>query len=150
MPYQGTLRNSLLCPTSHLPLVPLFGHLGDMIPNNLRSLRKLKGVSQDALAEAAGTTRNYYGKMERGTRPLTFTYLEKLAEALNVEPYRIIAPAELFPTEEQLSDMLQLAQQRLPAGLPYSEWPRTVAADLHMRLLTLAGDRANADSEDAP
>ena len=119
-----------------------------MIPNNLRRLRKQKNVSQDVLAAAAGTTRDYYGKLERGDKKLTLDYIERLAEALGVEPYQIIAPERLFPTEEQLADMLRLAQQQLPAGLPYSEWPRVVAGALHVRLQTLASDRASAHDED--
>ena len=148
MPYQGTLGKQFMCPTGHLAEAALFGHFRGMVPNNLKALRVRKGVSQSVLAEAAGTTLNYYGKLERGTRPLTLDYLERLAEALDVEPFVIIAPERLYPTEEQLTDMLRLAQQQLPVDLPYSEWPRAVAAGLHTRLLTLGGDRANADAGD--
>lgn len=125
------------------------GHLQPMLPNNIATLRKAKGISQTELAKAIGTKLTHMGKLERGERPLNGDWLEKIAEALEVEPFRIIAPARLFPTEEQLADMLRLAQQRLPAGLPYSEWPRSVASGLHTRLLTLAGDRASADGEGA-
>ena len=123
-------------------------HDDRMLRNNIAMLRKEKGLSQTALAEAIGTTLPMMGKLERGERPLNSDWLEKIGEALGVEPYRIIAPERLFPTEQQLVDMLQLAQQQLPAGLPYSEWPRSVAAGLRTRLLTLADDRASDDAED--
>jgi transcriptional regulator with XRE-family HTH domain len=118
-----------------------------MVPNNIATLRRAQGLTQTQLAEAIGTTLSQMGKLERGERPLDTDWLESIATALSVEPFRIIAPARLFPTEEQLADMLQHAQQKLPAGLPYSEWPRSVASGLHTRLLTLAGDRASADGE---
>lgn len=121
-----------------------------MLPNNVSKLRKARDMSQTDLAEAIGTKLSHMGKLERGERPLTVDWIEKIAAALDVEPYQIIAPDNLFPSEEQLADMLQLAQQQIPAGLPYSEWPRAVAGGLHTRLLTLASDRANADAEGGP
>jgi transcriptional regulator with XRE-family HTH domain len=148
MPYQGTSFKRELCPTGHLSNEHLYGHIPRMVPNNLAALRKVKGVSQDVLAVAAGTTRNYYGKLERGERALTMEYLERLAKALDVEPYAVIAPEYLFPSEEQLADMLRLAQQQLPMDLPYSEWPRAVAASLRTRLQRLGGERSNGSSGD--
>jgi len=93
-----------------------------------------------------GTTRNMLVKLERGSRGLTSEWLEKIGAALRVPPYLLIAPEHILPTEEQLADMLTSAQSSLPAGLPYSEWPRAVAAGLHMRLRTLVGDRASASA----
>jgi transcriptional regulator with XRE-family HTH domain len=116
-----------------------------MLPNNIAALRKAKGMSQTELAEAIGTKLTHMGKLERGERPLSGDWIERIAVALDIEPFQIIAPARLFPTEEQLADMLRLAQQKLPAGLPYSEWPRSVASSLHTRLLMLASDRASGD-----
>lgn len=150
MPYLGTSGNEKMCPTSPLACLTRCGHNLGVIPNNLQKLRKARKVTQDFLAEQAGTTRNYYGKLERGERPLTMEYLERLANALEVEPFVVIAPDHLFPSSEELADMLRIEQQQLPAGLPYSEWPRVVAAALHLRLQQLGGDRANEASGDAP
>lgn len=149
MPAAGTFYKPEMHPTGVLGFCAQPGQQHGMLPNNVATLRKAKRLSQTTLAHAIGTTLSQMGKLERGERPLTADWIEKIAEVLEVEPFRIIAPARLFPTEEQLADMLLFSQQRLPAGLPYSEWPRAVAAELRTRLLTLADDRASADSADA-
>lgn len=150
VPAAGTLRKHDLCPERHRDGNALFGHKAAMVPNNLALLRNRKGMTQDALAEAVGTTRNTITKLESGARPLHTGWLDKLAEALEVEPFLIIAPERFFPTEDELAEMILGAQQRLPTGLPYSEWPRAVATGLHMRLLTLANDRATSVDRDDP
>jgi transcriptional regulator with XRE-family HTH domain len=120
-----------------------------VLRNYISQYRESAGLTQDQLAEAIGTTRSFLGKMERGQRSLTSDWLEKIGQALLCAPYLLIAPPNILPTEEELAEMLASAQQTLPAGLPYSEWPRAVAEGLHMRLRTLASDRANARSVDA-
>lgn len=149
MPQWGTFYKREMCPTGPLARYALRRQVREVVPNNLKALRLRAGLSQAELGSAINSTGSYYGKVERGDKTLTLEFIEKLAVKLGVEPYAIIAPDRLFPTEEQLADMLQLAQQQLPVDLPYSEWPRVVASGLHTRLLTLADDRANAPTEDA-
>lgn len=149
VPHQGTFVKPKLCPTGALGLYALRGHTAPMLANNIATYRKRAGLSQEQLAEAIGTTRNMLVKLEKGSRGLTSDWLEKIGNELSVPPYLLIAPEHLLPTEQQLAEMLSAAQQTLPAGLPYSEWPRAVAAGLHTRLRTLAGDRANAADADA-
>lgn len=60
----------------------------------IRTLRKLMGISQEALAEKADLHYVYIGSMERGERNITLQNLEKIAKALNVELY------ELFKFED--------------------------------------------------
>lgn len=119
-----------------------------VLPNNIAHYRKLRGFSQEKLAADIGTTRNMLTKIESGKRALTSSWIEKISDVLNVAPYLLIAPTQILPTEAELAQMLGAAQQTLPAGLPYSEWPRAVAAGLHTRLLTLVGDRASVDNLD--
>lgn len=87
-------------------------------------------------------------KLEGASRDLTSDWLEKISGALSIPPYLLIAPDDILPSEQELADMLLAAQQTLPAGLPYSEWPRAVAAGLYMRLRTLSGDRTSGGSAD--
>lgn len=51
----------------------------------LRFLRKKKGFSQEAFAEAAGLDRSYVGGIERGERNITLRTMEALAQALEVD-----------------------------------------------------------------
>ncbi len=51
---------------------------------NLRRLRKLKGVSQEQLAFEAELDRSFVGQVERGERNLSLLNIHRLAEALGV------------------------------------------------------------------
>jgi transcriptional regulator with XRE-family HTH domain len=48
----------------------------------IRAQRKATGLTQEALALAAGVDRSYYGAVERGERNITFTVLCRLCVAL--------------------------------------------------------------------
>lgn len=57
---------------------------------NLRSLRRSKGLSQEALADLAGLHRTYVSSVERCERNATLDTLDKLAAALGVSPSRLL------------------------------------------------------------
>lgn len=90
MPNVGTLINNNMCPPCHLTSDAHLGHYAAMAGNGIARLRKLKGLSQDDLAEAIGTTRNALGKLERGDRRLNMDWIEKIAEKMGVEPYEVL------------------------------------------------------------
>lgn len=56
----------------------------------MRALRTTAGMTQEALAHAAGLHWTYVGQVERGERNLTYLNLLKLARALGVEPSRLM------------------------------------------------------------
>jgi transcriptional regulator with XRE-family HTH domain len=55
-----------------------------ILAENLRFLRKQKGLSQEKLAEVCGIHRTYVGSVERCERNVTLSSLELLASALDV------------------------------------------------------------------
>lgn len=57
-----------------------------VVARNLRVLRKLKGFTQEELADRAGINRNYVGQIEREEKSPTVDVLEKLAAPLKIEP----------------------------------------------------------------
>lgn len=50
----------------------------------LKTLRKARGASQEALAKRAGISRTYLARLETARQDPTLSTLEKLAKALKV------------------------------------------------------------------
>ena len=61
----------------------------------VRSRRLAAGMSQEALADAAGIDRSHMGKVERGERNVTFLNLIKIADALGEKPSELMTAAAL-------------------------------------------------------
>ena len=61
---------------------------------NVRRLRKASGLSQQALAEAAGVSRRMLVSIERGDVNVSLTTLDRLAEALGVIFHVLVQPPE--------------------------------------------------------
>lgn len=59
-------------------LLSLFGE-------NVRKIRKQKGLSQEELAHKANLHRTYIGMIERAEKNITLLNIEKIANALNVD-----------------------------------------------------------------
>ena len=59
-----------------------------ILSENLRRLRKDRGLSQEKLADRCGLHRTYIGSVERGERNVTLGSLEVIASSLGVSvPY---------------------------------------------------------------
>jgi len=56
----------------------------------LKKLRSERGLSQRALAERAGISREYLARLETARQDPTLTTLEKLAHALRVDVTRLV------------------------------------------------------------
>ena len=63
-----------------------------MFCDNLISLRKINNLSQEQLAEKAGISRPHMGAIEAPNlcRPISLELLFNLADALGVEPYKLL------------------------------------------------------------
>lgn len=57
---------------------------------NLRVIRKLKGLSQERLAHEAGMDRSYIGKIERGEVNVTIEKIYLLANCLRCHPRQLM------------------------------------------------------------
>lgn len=53
--------------------------------NNVRELRKKKGLTQEELADKAGLHFTYIGQIERGLRNPSLINICKIATALNID-----------------------------------------------------------------
>ena len=65
---------------------------------NLARIRREKGLSQEALAFECDLHRTYVSGVERGIRNPTVVVLNKIAKALRVEPYQLLAPVPATKT----------------------------------------------------
>jgi transcriptional regulator with XRE-family HTH domain len=66
------------------------GNLRDTIANRIREIRNEKGLSQEYLSEEAGYSRTYVGQIERGKKNPTVDAIEKIADVLDVEPWKLL------------------------------------------------------------
>ena len=57
---------------------------------NLRRLRKAKGLSQEELAFEAQLDRSFVGQVERGERNLSLLNILRLAQALGLPPEQLL------------------------------------------------------------
>jgi transcriptional regulator with XRE-family HTH domain len=67
------------------------GDLQRRLGENLRALRKTKGLSQEAFADVLGIHRTYMGGLERGERNITLKTVERIAAALGADPAELLA-----------------------------------------------------------
>lgn len=61
----------------------------------IRSVRLERGLSQEALADAAGIDRSHMGKIERGERNVSVLNVARVAEALGTSLASLMAAAQL-------------------------------------------------------
>lgn len=61
------------------------------LASNVRSRRQFLGLSQEALADAAGLHRTYVGSIERGERNVSIDNMERIAHALGWDLVDLLA-----------------------------------------------------------
>lgn len=64
--------------------------LREVLAFNLRRLRKVRDLSQEALADAAGVDRTYVSSLERCVYAASVDVIEQLAGALNVDATELL------------------------------------------------------------
>jgi transcriptional regulator with XRE-family HTH domain len=66
--------------------------LRTIFATNLRQRRLASGLSQEALAHEADIDRTYVSALERGLYSPTIDMLERLAQVLGTDAYRLLLP----------------------------------------------------------
>lgn len=61
---------------------------------NLKKYRTSMGISQEAFAERCGMHRTYISAIECYRRSISLENIQRIAEALDVEPYRLFIESE--------------------------------------------------------
>jgi transcriptional regulator with XRE-family HTH domain len=69
---------------------------------NMKKYRKKAKLTQEKLAELCGTDHRYIGQIETGTRCPSLDYVERIATALQIAPYRLFY--EESDTEDESRD----------------------------------------------
>ena len=59
--------------------------LRELLAQNIKKYRKIRGFSQEMLAEKAGTSTTHIGMVETGKKFPSVRMLEKIAEALGID-----------------------------------------------------------------
>jgi transcriptional regulator with XRE-family HTH domain len=62
------------------------------VANNIRSIRKVRKLSQEGLAVRSGFSVSYVSMMERGQRSPSLEALQAVARALEVTPWTLLQP----------------------------------------------------------
>lgn len=71
-----------------MDIVKVFGR-------NVRKYRKEKGLSQEKLAEISGLHRTYISDIERFQRSISLENIQRIADALDLETYRLFLETEV-------------------------------------------------------
>lgn len=82
-----------------------------LVLDNIKRIRRKKGVKQEALAEALGIRQPSYSLLERGKNEISLDQVFRLAEILEVSVLELFAPPE---DAEALRKFASLVS-RLPA-----------------------------------
>ena len=113
----------------------------------IRLLRKMRGMSQQALAEAAGVTFQQIQKYENGANRISFSRLVQISRALRC---RVTDLMDVFDgaDKETAEDLDLLTHMRTPGALElltaYEKLPSDVRSSLVSLVRTLAGQQAQA------
>lgn len=111
------------------------------IGNNLKNIRKIRGLSVCDLSEITGLTDDSIRKYERGERSLTVEDMIRFAKLLNCDPQNFITG--LFRQNDDAGepkeiDMLTPYEsgvfKRMSTAFKHGKKPLIIADDLYMRL----------------
>ena len=79
-----------------------------LLGNRIKSLRSLKGLSQDKLGELSGMNGKYLGEVERGNSNISIMNLSKVADVLDVPFLSLLAIDHERDREELVKELHQM------------------------------------------
>jgi transcriptional regulator with XRE-family HTH domain len=77
-------------------------YLERLVIDNIKRIRKEKGISQEKLAEACNTATSYIGLMEIYKNVPKLSTIERIANALDVDPLELFKDRNKFSLEQEL------------------------------------------------
>jgi len=76
-------------------------YLDRLVIDNIKRIRKEKGISQEKLAEACNTATSYIGLMEIYKNVPKLSTIEKIAQALDIDPLVLFLDKNKVPLEKE-------------------------------------------------
>ena len=83
-------------------------YIQQQLGNKIKKYRKLKGMSQEQLAEEIGIATNTLSSIERGKAFMTAQTLEKIIKIFNVTPQEIFSFPNQISEEDKYSYILNM------------------------------------------
>ncbi|WP_019913001.1 helix-turn-helix domain-containing protein [Paenibacillus sp. HW567] len=87
-----------------------------LVGSRIRDIRKLRGLSQESLAEKAGFNSSYIGFIERAERNISLKNIEKIANALEVGVHQLFTyvqvDGEFTDSEKHLKEITHMLRRR--------------------------------------
>jgi transcriptional regulator with XRE-family HTH domain len=77
-------------------------YLERLVINNIKRIRKERGMSQEKLAEACNTATSYIGLMEIYKNVPKLSTIERIANALDVDPLVFFQDTNKIPQKQEL------------------------------------------------
>ena len=77
-------------------------YLEKLVIDNIKRIRKEKGISQEKLAEACNTATSYIGLMEIYRNVPKLSTIERIAKALDVDPLTFFQDKKKIPLNNEL------------------------------------------------
>ena len=66
------------------------GPLRDILAKNMRRLRAVRGLTQEALAYDSGINRTYLSAVERAERNVSIDNIGRIAKGLKIDAWRLL------------------------------------------------------------
>ncbi len=109
-----------------------------VIKNNIKELRKKRGLTQQQLAEKIGISQVHLGRLESNARSMDLEQVEKIAAALGVKPFDILPqewqPEEITPEEREILRMIRKTTTPQTANNSNTSSEKNDAADTKQSL----------------